>query len=125
MPIAPIPEIIAELKAVQGKPADIGGYYLADSAKVKAVIWKSKGKIMFGGSDNSFTAVSTVQGFDHFRGEFEGDFGGNTIKGVTVINGDKGRESNETFFVDLFGPSSNALISTARGTGTIYNDDRR
>jgi hypothetical protein len=51
---------------------------------------------------------------------------GETIKTITiVINGDKGRESNETFFVDLFGPSSNALISTARGTGTIYNDDRR
>src|SRR4029077_14275002 len=53
-------------------------------------IWKSKGKITFGGNDNSFTAVSTVQGFDHFRGEFEGDFGGNTIKGVTVLSGDKG-----------------------------------
>jgi hypothetical protein len=51
---------------------------------------------------------------------------GETIKTITiVINGDKGKESNETFFVDLFGPSSNALISTARGTGTIYNDDRR
>jgi hypothetical protein len=51
---------------------------------------------------------------------------GETIKTITiVVNGDKSRESNETFFVDLFGPSSNALVSVARGTGTIFNDDRR
>ncbi len=30
--------IIAEFKAVQGKPADIGGYYLADEAKCEAVM---------------------------------------------------------------------------------------
>jgi hypothetical protein len=49
---------------------------------------------------------------------------GETIKTITVvINGDRTRESNETFFVDLFGPSSNALVSVARGTGTILNDD--
>jgi isocitrate dehydrogenase len=30
--------IVAELKAVQGKPVDIGGYYRADDAKVKAVM---------------------------------------------------------------------------------------
>ena len=32
------PQIVAELKAVQGKPADIGGYYLADADKVRAVM---------------------------------------------------------------------------------------
>jgi isocitrate dehydrogenase len=31
-------QIVAELRAVQGKPADIGGYYMADDAKVKAVM---------------------------------------------------------------------------------------
>jgi len=31
-------QITAELKAVQGQPVDIGGYYLADSDKVKAVM---------------------------------------------------------------------------------------
>lgn len=31
-------KIVDELKAVQGKPADIGGYYLADSEKCKAVM---------------------------------------------------------------------------------------
>ncbi|MEO9453287.1 NADP-dependent isocitrate dehydrogenase, partial [Chromobacterium phragmitis] len=30
--------ILAELKAVQGKPADIGGYYLPDAAKCSAVM---------------------------------------------------------------------------------------
>ncbi|MBK6862746.1 MAG: NADP-dependent isocitrate dehydrogenase [Ideonella sp.] len=30
--------IVAELAAVQGKPADIGGYYMADSEKVNAVM---------------------------------------------------------------------------------------
>ena len=34
--------ITAELAAVQGKPADIGGYYLADAAKVEAVMRPSK-----------------------------------------------------------------------------------
>ena len=31
-------KIVAELAAVQGKPADIGGYYKADGAKVEAVM---------------------------------------------------------------------------------------
>ena len=31
-------KIVAELKAVQGQPADIGGYYLLDAEKVKAVM---------------------------------------------------------------------------------------
>ena len=31
-------KIVAELKAVQGKPADIGGYFLADAKKVDAVM---------------------------------------------------------------------------------------
>ncbi|HJU49372.1 MAG TPA: NADP-dependent isocitrate dehydrogenase, partial [Pseudogulbenkiania sp.] len=34
-------KIIDELKAVQGKPADIGGYYLADAEKCKAVMCPS------------------------------------------------------------------------------------
>jgi isocitrate dehydrogenase len=34
--------IVAEMAAVQGKPADIGGYYLADAAKVKAVMRPSQ-----------------------------------------------------------------------------------
>ena len=30
--------IVAEFKSVQGKPVDIGGYYLAESDKCKAVM---------------------------------------------------------------------------------------
>lgn len=59
-------------------------------SKIKAASWKSKGTITFGGSDNEFTSVTTAQGLDHQRGEFEGDFGGNKVKGVTVVAGDKG-----------------------------------
>ena len=59
-------------------------------SKVKAASWKTKGIITFGGNDNEITTESTVQGLDHFRREFEGDFGGNKIKGVTVLAGNKG-----------------------------------
>jgi isocitrate dehydrogenase len=34
--------IVAELSEVQGKPADIGGYYFADADKVKAIMRPSK-----------------------------------------------------------------------------------
>src|SRR5262249_55223757 len=63
---------------------------------LKAATWKTKGKITFNGSDNPFSTQTTIQGLDHFRQEFEGDFGGNQIKGATVVNGDKGwRRFNE------------------------------
>jgi hypothetical protein len=49
---------------------------------------------------------------------------GESVKTVAVsVKGDTTREGNETFFVDLFGASGNALISVARGTGTILDDD--
>jgi len=59
-------------------------------AKAAGATWKAKGKITFDGNDNEFDSQATVQGLDHFRSEFEGNFNGNTIKGVTVLNGDKG-----------------------------------
>ena len=34
--------IVAELSAVQGSAVDIGGYYLADEAKVSAIMRPSK-----------------------------------------------------------------------------------
>ncbi len=57
---------------------------------IKAATWKAKGKINFGGNENEFTSQSTVQGADHYRSEFEGEFGGNKVKGVVVLAGDKG-----------------------------------
>jgi hypothetical protein len=58
--------------------------------KAGAYSWKSKGTITFNGSDNEFTSHSTLQGLDHFRSEFDGKFGDAEVKGITVLNGDKG-----------------------------------
>jgi ELWxxDGT repeat protein len=47
---------------------------------------------------------------------------GETTKTITiVVNGDRKKESDETFYLDLFGLSSNALYTRNRGTGTILN----
>jgi hypothetical protein len=49
---------------------------------------------------------------------------GETTKTITIeVKGDSKREANETFFVDLFGNSSNSWFSKKRGLGTILNDD--
>src|SRR5262245_47166886 len=49
---------------------------------------------------------------------------GETTKMVTiVVNGDSKRQANETFYLDLFDLSSNALFTKSRGIGTILNDD--
>jgi hypothetical protein len=49
---------------------------------------------------------------------------GQTTMTITiVVKGDSKRESNETFYLDLFGLSSNALFTKNRGIGTILNDD--
>jgi hypothetical protein len=49
---------------------------------------------------------------------------GETTKTITiVVNGDSKKEADETFYLDLFGPSSNALFTKNRGLGTILNDD--
>ena len=49
---------------------------------------------------------------------------GETIKTITVwVNGDRKREANETFLVNLSGPSDNALLLDAQGIGTILDDD--
>jgi hypothetical protein len=59
-------------------------------AKVKAFQSKGKGTISFGDNDSDFTIESTVQGLDHCRQVFEGEFGGNKVKGEMVLAGDKG-----------------------------------
>jgi hypothetical protein len=58
--------------------------------KVKAMSWKAKGTITINGDDSAFTSQATAQGLDRYRSEFEGEFGGNKVKGVTVVNGSKG-----------------------------------
>lgn len=49
---------------------------------------------------------------------------GETSRTITIdVRGDRRREANETFYVDLFGNSSNSLFTRSRGIGTILNDD--
>jgi probable HAF family extracellular repeat protein len=49
---------------------------------------------------------------------------GETTKTITIeVIGDKKWELAETFYVDLFGLSTNALFTDDRGLGTILNDD--
>jgi hypothetical protein len=59
-------------------------------SKATSVSWKTKGTITFGGNDSEISIQATLQGLDHYRSEFEGKFGDNDVKGVTVVNGDKG-----------------------------------
>ena len=48
---------------------------------------------------------------------------GETTKTITIeLKGDSKKEADETFYLALFGNSSNALFTKKRGTGTILND---
>jgi hypothetical protein len=58
--------------------------------KIKGMSWKAKGILTFMENDNEFTSEWTAEGIDRVRSEFEGDFGGNKFRGVTVLAGDKG-----------------------------------
>jgi hypothetical protein len=65
-------------------------------------------------SDNDYVAKSGTLTFAP----------GETTKTITiVVNGDSKKEANETFYLDLFALSSNALSTKNRGIGTILNDD--
>ena len=59
-------------------------------SKITAATWKAKGKMTFGGNDSDISSTATVQGLDHLRQEFDGEFGGNKVHGVTIVAGDKG-----------------------------------
>jgi hypothetical protein len=49
---------------------------------------------------------------------------GETTKTITIeVTGDSKKEADETFYLDLFGNSSNSLFIKNRGLGTILNDD--
>ncbi len=88
-PVNPTRADEQEAKAVLDKAIKaIGGEELLGKARV--ISWKAKGSISLGGNDNRYTSLTTAQGLGRSRVEFEGDFNGNSIKGVTVIDGDKG-----------------------------------
>src|SRR5262249_16125678 len=80
-------------------------------AKIKAVSTKVKGQITFGGGTNDFTAQSISQGLDHYRSTFSGDFGGNKVEGVTVIDGNKGWRS---FMGNVMEMEADALANEKR-----------
>jgi probable HAF family extracellular repeat protein len=49
---------------------------------------------------------------------------GETTKTITIeVKGDSKKETDEYFYLDLFGLSGNALFTKNRGLGTILNDD--
>jgi ELWxxDGT repeat protein len=49
---------------------------------------------------------------------------GETAKTITIeVKGDSRREADETFYVDLFGNTSNSLLLDGVGIGAILNDD--
>jgi hypothetical protein len=79
------PEATAVLdKAIQA----LGG--AEKLGKVKAVSWTAKGTLSVMSMDFQFTSQSTVQGLDYAKLGFEGDFGGQQIKAMTVLAGAKG-----------------------------------
>ncbi|MGQ0634868.1 MAG: hypothetical protein ACT4QC_09680 [Planctomycetaceae bacterium] len=83
---------VSDAKAIVDKAISaLGGADKLSNAKGYA--WKAKGKISFGGNQGEFSSSTTVGGMDRSRSEFDGDFGGQPVKGVTVVNGDKGWRS--------------------------------
>lgn len=59
-------------------------------AKVRGITWKTKGQLNWNGAENPFTGLNTFKDWHHARLEFEGEFGGNPVRGVTILDGDKG-----------------------------------
>jgi hypothetical protein len=59
-------------------------------SKAEGATWKAKAKISIEGNENEMSLAGTLRGIDHYRSEFEGDFGGNSFKGISVIKGEKG-----------------------------------
>ena len=49
---------------------------------------------------------------------------GETTKTITIeVKADNKRETNETFYLDLFENSTHSVFTKFRGIGTIWNDD--
>ena len=49
---------------------------------------------------------------------------GETTKTITIeVKGDSKQETDETFYLDLFGNSGNSQLGDSRGVGTVLNDD--
>lgn len=83
-------------------------------AKAGTATWTTKGTINIMDAENNIAMRITVQGIDHFRQDFEGEFGGMAIKGVSVIAGDKGWQSFADMKMEM---DKNALANMKR---TLY-----
>ncbi|HEV8001744.1 MAG TPA: hypothetical protein VGP63_17795, partial [Planctomycetaceae bacterium] len=80
-----------DAKAVIEKAiAALGGEAKLAALESKAIETKGKGTLTFNGNEGKFTLKVISQGLEHSRQEFEGDFSGNTIRAVTVLDGNKG-----------------------------------
>jgi hypothetical protein len=89
VPAGPAPGGDKDASAVLDKAIKaLGGE--ATLRKAEAITWKARGKFINDGNENAFTNDSTVQGLDHLRMEYQDENDGNPVKGVTVVNGDKG-----------------------------------
>ncbi len=58
-------------------------------AKAGMATWKGQTSMTFNDNTNQFKTKVTVKGLNHFRSELDGEFNGNSMKGVTVLAGDK------------------------------------
>jgi outer membrane lipoprotein-sorting protein len=86
---APIRADEAQVKQILDKAIQaLGGE--EKLSKAEAFTWKSKVKLTIEGNQNEMSTEGTAQGPDHFRSIFEGEFNGNKVKGLAVLNGDKG-----------------------------------
>ena len=79
----------------------IGGE--AKLGKAVALTWKANGRSVNDGNANAFTNETSVQGLDQLRMEWQGEIDGNQVKGLTVLNGDKGWRKNGDDFRELDG----------------------
>jgi hypothetical protein len=89
--------LVSPVRAESKKDADaiidkavkaLGGMDKLKTAR--AMTWKSKGTLTFGGDDNKISSESTAQLPGKFRNAFEGEVMGNKITGAVVMDGDKG-----------------------------------
>lgn len=68
--------------------ASLGGE--AKLAKAGTFTSKSKGTVSFNGEDHDVKVEETVQGLDHHRFVFEGEFNGDNVKGMIILKAGKG-----------------------------------
>ena len=57
--------------------------------KLHAFTTKAKGKVTLESGSNPISTETIFEGLDHFHSIFQGEFNGNKMEGVTVLNGDK------------------------------------